>query len=88
MRADSETRVQEMKTIEVAVEDSMLTEVERATRSLDMTREEFVRTALERALQQRETIALERKHARGYDTYPQTAEEVGEWEDEQAWGEP
>jgi metal-responsive CopG/Arc/MetJ family transcriptional regulator len=77
-----------MKTIEVAVEDSMLTEVERATRSLDMTQEDFVRTALERALQQRETIALERKHARGYDARPQTAEEVGEWEGEQVWGEP
>lgn len=88
MREDSETRVQDMKTIEVAVEDSMLTEVERATRSLDMTREDFVRTALERALQQRETIALERKHARGYDTPPQTAEEVGEWASEQVWGEP
>lgn len=88
MHEDSETRVQEMKTIEVAVEDSMLTEVERATRSLDMTREDFVRTALERALQQRETIALERKHARGYEARPQNAEEVGEWEDEQAWGEP
>jgi metal-responsive CopG/Arc/MetJ family transcriptional regulator len=77
-----------MKTIEVAVEDSMLTEVERATRSLDMTREVFVRTALERALQQRETIALERKHARGYKARPQTADEVGEWEAEQVWGEP
>ena len=77
-----------MKTIEVAVEDSMMMEVERATRSLDITREDFVRTALERALQQRETIALELKHARGYDAHPQTAEEVGEWEAEQVWGEP
>jgi metal-responsive CopG/Arc/MetJ family transcriptional regulator len=76
-----------MKTIEIAVEDSMLTEVERATRSLDMTREDFVRTALERALQQREAIALERKHARGYEARPQAADEVGEWEDEQVWGE-
>ena len=77
-----------MKTIEVAVEDSMLTEVERAMHSLEMTREDFVRTALERALQQREAIALERKHARGYDAHPQTADEVGEWESEQVWGEP
>ena len=66
----------------------MLTEVERATRALEMTREAFVRTALERALQQRETIALERKHAQGYDNYPQTADEVGDWEAEQVWGEP
>ena len=77
-----------MKTIQVEIEESMLTEVERATRALEMTREAFVRTALERALQQQEIIALEQKHARGYDTYPQTPDEVGEWESEQVWGEP
>ena len=54
-----------MKTIQVEIEESMLTEVERATRALEMTREAFVRTALERALQQQELIALEQRHARG-----------------------
>ncbi|MDQ3743596.1 MAG: CopG family transcriptional regulator [Acidobacteriota bacterium] len=77
-----------MKTIEVEIEESMLTEVERATRALDMTREDFVRTALERALQQKEVIALEQKHARGYNRQPQTTDEVGEWEAEQVWSEP
>ncbi len=77
-----------MKTIQVEVEDSVLEEVERATRALAMTREAFVRTALERALRQREVIALERRHARGYEERPQTSEEVGEWEAEQVWGEP
>ncbi|MBC7930236.1 MAG: CopG family transcriptional regulator [Rubrivivax sp.] len=77
-----------MKTIQLEIEESMLTEVERATRALEMTREAFVRTALERALQQQETIALEQKHARGYESQPQMTEEVGEWEDEQVWGEP
>jgi metal-responsive CopG/Arc/MetJ family transcriptional regulator len=77
-----------MKTIQFEIEESMLTEVERATRALEMTREDFVRTALERALQQQEIIALEQKHARGYDGQPQTTEEVGEWESEQVWGEP
>ncbi len=77
-----------MKTIQVEVEDSVLEEVERATQALEMTREAFVRTALERALRQREIIALERRHARGYEERPQTPEEVGEWEAEQAWGEP
>lgn len=77
-----------MKIIQVEIEESMLTEVERATRALEMTREAFVRTALERALQQQEVIALEQKHARGYDSRPQTPDEVGEWEAEQVWGEP
>lgn len=77
-----------MKTIEVEVEDSVLEEVERATQALEMTREAFVRTALERALRQREVIALERRHARGYEERPQTGEEVSEWEAERVWGEP
>lgn len=77
-----------MKTIQVEIEDSVLEEVEQATQALEMTREAFVRTALERALRQREVIALERRHARGYEERPQTDEEVGEWEGEQVWGEP
>ena len=77
-----------MKTIQVEIEDSVLEEVERATQALEMTREAFVRTALERALRQREIIALERRHARGYEERPQTTEEVGEWEAEHVWGEP
>jgi metal-responsive CopG/Arc/MetJ family transcriptional regulator len=77
-----------METIQLTVEEAMMAEVDRATRALEMTREEFVRTALERALQQQEVIALEQKHARGYDNHPQTPDEVGEWDDERVWGEP
>ncbi|MFL6209523.1 MAG: CopG family transcriptional regulator [Pyrinomonadaceae bacterium] len=77
-----------MKTIELSVEESMLLEVDRATQALEMTREDFVRKALERALQQQEIIALEQKHARGYERLPQAPEEIGEWEAEQVWGEP
>jgi len=77
-----------MKTIELTIEESVLAEVDQATRALEMTREDFVRTALERAVQQREMIALEQKHVRGYINQPQAPEEVAEWEDEQAWGEP
>ena len=77
-----------METIQLTVEESMLAEVDRATRSLAMTREAFVRTALERALQQQEIIALEQRHARGYSTHPQTPEDVEEWDGERVWGEP
>ncbi len=77
-----------MKTIELEVEESVLEEVDRATRELEMTREEFVRTALERALRQQEVIALEQQHARGYAKHPVTPGEFDGWEEEQAWGEP
>jgi metal-responsive CopG/Arc/MetJ family transcriptional regulator len=77
-----------MKTIQVEIEESVWAEVERAAHALQMTREAFVRAAVERALQRRETLARERKHARGYGAHPQTPEEVSEWEAEQVWGEP
>jgi metal-responsive CopG/Arc/MetJ family transcriptional regulator len=77
-----------MKVIEVQIEESLLEEVDQATRSLAMTREDFVRAAVERALRQQEIIALEQRHARGYADRPQSADEVGEWETEQVWGEP
>jgi metal-responsive CopG/Arc/MetJ family transcriptional regulator len=77
-----------MATIELPVDESLLAEIDRATQSLDMTREDFVRAAVERALRQREIIALEQRHARGYADRPQPADEVGEWGAEQVWGEP
>jgi metal-responsive CopG/Arc/MetJ family transcriptional regulator len=71
-----------MKTILLTIEESMLLEVERAARDLEMTREDFVRIALTRALQQQAIISQEQQHARGYVAKPQTPDEIGEWESE------
>lgn len=76
-----------MKEIELTIEESLLAEIDEATRALSMTRADFVRTALERALRQREMIALERQHARGYAQHPVTPGEFDEWEAEQVWEE-
>jgi hypothetical protein len=38
-------------------------------------------------MEQEEIIALEKKHALGYERQPQTDEEINEWEAEQVWGE-
>jgi metal-responsive CopG/Arc/MetJ family transcriptional regulator len=76
-----------MKAIELTIDESLLAEVDEVTRSLSMTRADFVRTALERALGQREIIALERQHARGYTQHPLTPGELDEWEAEQVWEE-
>lgn len=64
-----------METIELTIEESLLTEAENLARSLKMSRSDFMKVALERALQQREIIAKERKHAQGYAGQPQTSEE-------------
>jgi hypothetical protein len=43
------------------------------------------RMETEAQVRQREIIALEQRRARGYERQPQTAEEAGEWVEEQVW---
>lgn len=77
-----------METIQVTIEDSLLAEVQQATNALQITPSDFIKVALERAVQQREIIAKERRDARGYAEHPQQPEEIEEWLDEQNWDEP
>lgn len=76
-----------METIQLSIDPSLLAEAEQTARSLEMSPSDFVKVALERALQQRETIAKERRDAEGYLEHPQRAEEIEEWQDEQEWGD-
>ncbi len=69
-----------METIQLTIDDSLLAEVQQATNALRMTRSDFIKIALERALQQREIIAKERQHAQGYLDHPQQPEEIEEWQ--------
>ncbi|MGI8565824.1 MAG: CopG family transcriptional regulator [Pyrinomonadaceae bacterium] len=71
-----------MEIIEVKVDESLLAEVDRATRSLAITRDDFARIALELALRNQKTIALEQQHAQGYARRPVEPGEFGEWEPE------
>jgi antitoxin component of RelBE/YafQ-DinJ toxin-antitoxin module len=76
-----------METIQLSIEESLLAELQQATIALHMTPSDFMKMALERALQQREIIAQERRDAQGYAVLPQSAEETDEWHDEQHWEE-
>jgi antitoxin component of RelBE/YafQ-DinJ toxin-antitoxin module len=76
-----------METIQVTIEDSLLAEVQQATIALQITPSDFIKVALERAVQQRELIAKERQHAEAYANHPQQTEEIAEWQDEQCWDE-
>lgn len=77
-----------METIQLTIDESLLAAAEQTARSLEMSRSDFIKVALERALQQREMIALERRDAQGYLDQPQRPEEIEEWQSEQEWGEP
>ena len=77
-----------METIELTIDESLLAEVDRVTRRLSMTRDDFARLALELALRNQQTIALERQHAQGYARHPVKPGEFDDWEAEQVWSEP
>lgn len=72
-----------METIQLSIEESLMAEVQQATNALQMTPSDFIKVALERAVQQREIIAKERRDAQGYEEHPQQPEEIEEWLDEQ-----
>ncbi|MFN2455649.1 MAG: CopG family transcriptional regulator [Pyrinomonadaceae bacterium] len=77
-----------METIQLTVDESLLAEVDRVTRQLSMTRADFARIALELAVRNQKTIALEQQHAQGYARHPAQPGEFDEWETEQVWSEP
>lgn len=76
-----------MQNLNVKVDEPLLAEIDQTAEYLSMTRDEFVQKALERAIDQKREMELERQHAEGYAKYPQTVEEVAEWESEQVWGD-
>jgi antitoxin component of RelBE/YafQ-DinJ toxin-antitoxin module len=76
-----------METIQLTIDETLMAEVQQATSALQMTPSDFMKVALERALQQREIIAKERRDAQGYVDRPQEVEEIEEWQSEQDWGE-
>lgn len=77
-----------MEVIELTIDESLLAEVDRVTRSLAMTRADFARIALELALRNEKIIVLERQHAQGYTRHPPKPDEYEEWEPKQVWDEP
>ena len=75
-----------MKTIQMTIDEPLLTEVDQMAEKLNTTRSGFIREALELALRRHAIAEMERKHAEGYARQPVEAEEFDVWEDEQAWG--
>jgi len=74
-----------METIQLSIDDSLMAEVQQATNALQMTRSDFFKLALDRALRQRKIIELEVRDAKAYEANPQRPEEIEEWQDQQVW---
>ena len=79
--------MQSMKTIQMTLDDDLVTAVDKATKRLHTTRSAFARAALRKALTSFDARRLEKKHRRGYETCPVKKAEFSVWEKEQDWGD-
>jgi metal-responsive CopG/Arc/MetJ family transcriptional regulator len=76
-----------MRTIQMTLDDDLVTAVDRISKELQTSRSAFARKALRDALARYSLERLERKHRRGYERHPVAADEFSVWETEQAWGD-
>ncbi len=76
-----------MRTIQMTLDDDLVTAVDRVSKELRTSRSAFTRKALRDALARYALEQLERQHRQGYERYPVAADEFSAWETEQAWGD-
>ncbi len=76
-----------MKTIQMTLDEALVTEVDRLSKKLHTSRSAFTRRALREALSRYYAEQLEQKHRLGYERNPVEANEFSVWEEEQAWGD-
>lgn len=76
-----------MKTIQMTLDDDLVSSVDRAVRRLKTSRSAFTRNALRSELARLRVQELERKHKEGYSKRPPKKGEFDAWEHEQAWGD-
>ena len=74
------------RTIQMTIDDALLTEVDVATRELDTTRSALIRSALTQFLEDLRTRRLERQHREAYERMPQSDSDLPFWETVEAWG--
>jgi metal-responsive CopG/Arc/MetJ family transcriptional regulator len=75
-----------VRTIQMTLEDDLVKTVDRISKELHVSRSAFARKALRDALTRYATERLERRHRKGYEMHPMSADEFSIWESEQVWG--
>jgi metal-responsive CopG/Arc/MetJ family transcriptional regulator len=76
-----------VKTVQVTLDEDLLTTVDKMVKELKTTRSSFTRDALRAAIRKSQTQDLEGKHRQGYRRKPVKTGEFSDWENEQVWGE-
>jgi metal-responsive CopG/Arc/MetJ family transcriptional regulator len=76
-----------MKTVQMTLDDELVSAVDRTARRLGTTRSGFTRDALRAALDRVRARELEQKHREGYARKPVRKREFSLWEREQVWAD-
>ena len=76
-----------MKTVQMTLDDELVSAVDRTARRLGTTRSAFTRDALRAALDRLRARELERKHREGYARKPVRKREFSVWEREHVWAD-
>ena len=74
-----------MQTVQMTLDEDLVTEVDRAIKKLGTTRSAFAREALRVALVRLREMDLESQQRQGYESHPVQPGEFSDWEDEQTW---
>lgn len=74
-----------MQTIQVVLDDDLLTATDRAAQKKKFNRSAFVREALQEHLKKSHYQDLERRDREGYERYPDTIPDDNVWEGVAAW---
>ncbi len=75
-----------MRTIQMTLDDNIVTAVDSIVKKRKTTRSAFTREALKEAILQDNVRQLEKKHKKGYARNPMRKTEFSVWESEQKWG--
>jgi metal-responsive CopG/Arc/MetJ family transcriptional regulator len=76
-----------MRTVQMTLDDDLVSAVDKIVRKLKTTRSAFARKALKDAIRRANTNMLEKRHKKGYELYPVSKTEFSVWESEQEWGD-
>ena len=76
-----------MRTIQMTLDEDLVTTIDNLVKELDTTRSAFTRQALREAIDRINIRKLEAKHCQGYASHPVGSNEFTVWENEQEWGD-
>ena len=80
-----------MRTVQMTLDEKLVSQVDQVTRELNISRSRFTRQALQEALERYRVCKLEVRHRKGYETHPveksEPNNEFSIWETEQEWGD-